>query len=266
VLLLSYLVPQLHEAGFKPKIEKRGHKVMSIGTKVGVVFRDITKLLAPSTNLREFGRLFGLEQSKAHFPFSVLTSVGSLSLASLPAEDSPDWKSDLSGGSAPSVPEIREAHALFCKSGCRNLGEYLLTYLKLDVQILFEAAQQWRLRLKTEIGIDFIEARKFTISSLSYLAGIKTSLESKARVGHFFPNNSQHYRLLRAGMRGCVHFFSPANSPPTPKDLQTKKIFFLNVGKGEEGGFLGEKIMHEQGPLLGFSLVRRSRMSPAKRL
>jgi hypothetical protein len=201
-LLLSYLVPQLHEAGFQPRVEKRGHKVMSIGTKVGIVFRDITKLLAPSTNLREFGRLFGLEQSKAHFPFSLLTSVGSLSLPSLPPEEAEEWKSDLAGGAAPSAQEVREAHALFREANCSNLGDYLLAYLKLDVQILYEAAQQWRLRLKSEIGIDFVEARKFTISSLSFLAGIKISLESKARVGHFFPNNSQHYRLLRNGMRG----------------------------------------------------------------
>jgi hypothetical protein len=51
------------------------------------------------------------------------------------------------------------------------------------------------------VDIDFVEARKFTISSLSNLAGFKAAA-SKKQIGTFFPNNSQIYRLLRGGMRG----------------------------------------------------------------
>ena len=75
VLLLGHLVPLAYEAGHRPKILKRGGKVTSIALRSGIAFRDITKMLAPSTNLRKFGRLFGLEQEKAHFPFKLLTSV-----------------------------------------------------------------------------------------------------------------------------------------------------------------------------------------------
>jgi len=71
VLLESYLVPYLYEKGYGPKMEKRGNKVSNIKTRNGTSFRDITKLLAPSTNLRNFGRLFNLEQAKAHFPFGI---------------------------------------------------------------------------------------------------------------------------------------------------------------------------------------------------
>jgi hypothetical protein len=203
VLLTSYLVPQLFEAGFRPKIEKRGNKVTSLSTRCGIHFRDVTKLLAPSTNLRSFGKLFGLEQSKAHFPFKALTSVESLERPGLPEFGSEEWISDLTEKAA-TEDEVSEAMRLFEAAGCNTLGDYLKAYLKLDVVILFEATQQWRLTLKSQIGIDFIEVGKFTISSLSFLAGIKSGLEKRGRVGHFFPNNSQNYRLLRTGMRGQV--------------------------------------------------------------
>ena len=170
-----------------------------IRTRNKIVFRDVTKLLAPSTNLRSFGKLFGLEQSKAHFPFGILTSVQVLKEKRLP-EDKSVWKSDL-----PGVPvgkkEISEALELFERAGCSNIGDYLEAYLRLDVLVLLQATQKWRMHLKEVIGLDFLETRKFTISSLSYTAGLKEA-EARLRIGSFFPNNSQNYRLLRAGMRG----------------------------------------------------------------
>jgi hypothetical protein len=198
--LESYLVPYLFEKGYGPKMEKRGNKVSNIKTRNGTSFRDITKLLAPSTNLRNFGRLFNLEQAKAHFPFGILTSVGVLNLPSLPS-DPDSWKSDLTGGDKITREQISEAQQLFDSAGCRNLGDYLRAYLKLDVVILYKATQEWRKTLKTYVGIDFVETGKYTISSLSNLAGLKSSA-SQQHVGTFFPNNSQVYRLLRNGMRG----------------------------------------------------------------
>jgi hypothetical protein len=57
VLLESYLVPYLYEKQFYPKLERRGNKLSTIRTRTGINFRDVTKLLAPSTNLRSFGEL-----------------------------------------------------------------------------------------------------------------------------------------------------------------------------------------------------------------
>ena len=199
VLLQSYLVPYLFEGKFRPKLEKRGNKVTSISTHVGIVFRDVTKLLAPSTNLRSFGRLFNLEQAKAHFPFGILNSVDVLSVPLLPTE-SKYWTSDLCGEPV-SESQIAEAVRLFESAKCKNIGDYLRTYLKLDVDILYLATQEWRRHLKSVVDLDFVECKKFTISSLSYLAGAKTCVRSQ-KLGHFFPNNSQTYRLLRLGMRG----------------------------------------------------------------
>ena len=202
VLLYGYLVPRLYELGERPKVERRGNKVTTISTPGGVSFRDVTKLLAPSTNLRKFGQLFGLEQKKAHFPFSILKSVGDLKrIKSLPllASD-PAWISDL-GGPSISQAEVDEAATLFREAGCNNLHDYLEAYLRLDVEILYSATQSWRHQLAALTGLDFVESRKFTISSLSYTAGLKV-WEKNKRIGIFSPNNSQHYRMLRGAMRG----------------------------------------------------------------
>jgi hypothetical protein len=200
VLLESYLVPYLFEKGYGPKMEKRGNKVTNIKTRCGISFRDITKLLAPSTNLRNFGRLFNLDQVKAHFPFALLDSVEKLSVPQLP-DDPAAWKSDLTGSDPITENEIAEAKELFRQADCKNLGDYLRAYLKLDVVILYRATQEWRKTLKTYVGIDFVETNKYTISSLSNLAGLKSSA-SQQHIGTFFPNNSQIYRILRNGMRG----------------------------------------------------------------
>ena len=196
----SYLVPYLFEKKYAPKLEKRGNKVTQIRTNLGICFRDVTKLLAPSTSLRSFGKLFNLEQVKAHFPFALLNSVNVLNRPSLP-NDKREWQSDLTGSDKITEDEIREAQKLFKQAKCQNLGDYLKAYLKLDVLILYKATQEWRKTLKKYVDIDFVEARKFTISSLSNLAGFKAAA-SKKQIGTFFPNNSQIYRLLRGGMRG----------------------------------------------------------------
>jgi len=198
---MGYLVPRLYELGFRPKIFKKGHKVSSITTKCGVTFRDVAKLLAPSTSLKKFGQLFGLEQQKAHFPFKLLTSVSVLDQAKeLPPHSDPCWENELSGGRI-SEEDHREARRLFLEAGCKNLGDYLRTYLWLDVEILYEATQRWRRSLLSVTGLDFVLARKYTISGLSYTAGLK-NWEKNLRVGCFAVNNSQVYRLLRRGMRG----------------------------------------------------------------
>lgn len=201
--MLSYLVPYLFEKKFRPKIERTGSKVTSIKLCNGVTFRDVTKMLTPSTNLRSFGQMFNLDCEKSYFPFSILTSVKDLSIESLPTKPSM-WKSDLSQSKPIGRTEIAEAVRLWRKSNCKNLGDYLATYLRLDVEVLYRATQEWRKLLKKMVSVDFIESGKYTISSLSNLAGGKDLIDRR-RIGYFFPNNSQHYRLLREGMRGQVN-------------------------------------------------------------
>ena len=201
VLLVGYLAPYWYEKKLRPQIEKRGNKVTAVSLKRGSVttFRDITKMLAPGTDLRSFGKLFGLEQKKAHFPFSILTCAASLELPSLP-EDAESWKSDL-GGKAVTRAEIEEAVALFREAKCENVGQYLRTYLRLDVVVLFKSVLRWRESLLETVGVDFVESRKFTISSMSNYAGSLCQAD-RLRVGCFFPNNRRNYGLLRRGMRG----------------------------------------------------------------
>lgn len=206
VLLLQYLVPHLYETKQKPAVQKKGNRVTTITAhNRRVTFRDVSKLLAPSTSLRKFGELFRLDQCKAHFPFAILRSVDDLQRTELPT-DNRWWRSELGGAgvglSDDRLAEMKaEAQRLFEAARCSNLGDYLRAYLLLDVEILYKATQGWRRQLKDTIGLDFVDVRKFTISSLSYTAGLKKA-ERRLRLGQFFPNNSQMYRILRKGMRG----------------------------------------------------------------
>ena len=202
VLLTSYLIPYLFERRLKPSIEKTGNKVNVLKVKkCHVTFRDVVKLLSPGTSLRQFGQLFNLDQAKAHFPFSILTGVESLQRETLPL-DLGEWQSDLSLTKKPvTEEEVREAHRLFRVSCCKNVGDYLKTYLRLDVDILYKAVQGWRRTIVEEIGVDFVQTGKFTVSAVSTHAGDLCSSKN-LQVGQFFPNSGAVYRLLRKGMRG----------------------------------------------------------------
>lgn len=201
IILEAYLIPLMFEQSLKPKIDKKGNKISIITLKNGIQFRDITKLLAPSTNLRSFGKLFNLDIEKGIFPFKILTSVESLMQPCLPT-DIKLWQSELSGnGNKITSKEIEEAIEFYRQSNFQNVGEYLQHYLVLDVQILQQATNLWRKRLFEIIGIDFVDVHKYTISSLSNFAGAN-KLASHLKQGWFFPNNSQVYSLLKQGMRG----------------------------------------------------------------
>ena len=203
VLLFQFLVPRLVELKQRPRICKKGNRVTSITAKNGVEFRDIARLLAPSTSLRKFGQLFGLEQAKAHFPFAYLTSVSRLKDCALPG-DFAVWRSELTGehqSDAQIASTVAEAIDMWNALDCKTVADYLAGYLHLDIMILHEGAKRWIATLEDLLGVNFIEAGKFTISSLSYMAGLRSS-EARLRPGSFFPNNHQLYSVLRLGMRG----------------------------------------------------------------
>ena len=156
------------------------------------------KLLSPGTSLRQFGQLFNLSQEKAHFPFGMLDKVDALKIPKLP-DKAEQWISDV--GPQISQAEVDEAQKLFTATGCSDVGDYLKTYLRLDVDILYRATQGWRKTISQEVDVDFIEAGCFTISSVSNFAG-DVNASGNLHVGQFFPNSSSVYRLLRKGMQG----------------------------------------------------------------
>ena len=202
VLLQNYLVPYLFEKRLRPKVEKRGNKINVIKVpRCHVTFRDVISLLSPGTSLRQFGQLFNLQQAKAHFPFGILTGVDALKLPKLPADVS-DWQSDLTASKGPTTQaDVDEALQLFEDAQCNSVGDYLTTYLRLDVDILYLATQGWRQTIAAEINVDFVHSATFTISSISNYAG-DVNASANLFVGQFFPNSSSVYRLLRKGMRG----------------------------------------------------------------
>lgn len=204
VLLFQFLAPRLHELRERPRVLKRGNKITALLTASGVEFRDVARLLAPSTSLRKFGELFNLEQAKAHFPFAYLTSVERLADQSLPYDDLSVWRSELSGERLTDDQVVaiqEEARAMWNALGCQNVGDYLAGYLHLDVEILYRCSVLWNRTLKEAVGLSFVELGRFTISGLSYAAGIKVQ-EARLALGSYFPNNARIYAVLRRGMRG----------------------------------------------------------------
>ena len=112
------------------------------------------------------------------------------------------WASDLTAGKSEiDAAAVSEAQRLFRVSNCRCLGDYLKTYLRLDVDILYRATQNWRRTIADEVSVDFVQTGKFTISSISNYAGDVNS-SGLLQVGQFFPNSAPIYRLLRKDMRG----------------------------------------------------------------
>ena len=205
VLLEGYILPLLYERKMKPELEKKGEKVTRIKCKNGVEFRDVTKLLAPNTNLRSFGELFNLPVSKGYFPFHILNSVQSLLRPSLPATES-EWESTLLTSNLGKPKLTQNEIDVILKDyedlKFQNVGEYLKHYLKDDVRILYQATNLWRIRLKGVLhSVDFMDIAKYTISGLSSFASSNRSAQRQS-FGWFFPNNTQHYALLKKGMRG----------------------------------------------------------------
>jgi hypothetical protein len=233
VLIAGALLPYFYTTGVKVQLEKRGTSVTSIAVG-GIQFRDICKLLAPGTSLRKFGQMFNIEQEKAYFPFEYLTSVSVLNERRLPTDIS-FWKSRLSANTEDETllrQQMAHAENLFNANGCTSVGDYLRLYLRLDVVITIKCVQAWRQTLRQAISVDFIEARKFTISSLSYHAGNKR-LMYNLRPGNYSPNNAQIYRILREGMRGglCSIFRTMAGAD---SDIHHAH---LNVQDGGESRF-----------------------------
>ena len=79
-------------------------------------------------SLASFCQLSGLKETKLVFPFKSFTSHDFLKKTSLPT-DAESWFNDLTQKQA-SQQDIERAHNDFKKSGAKNIGEYLETYLK----------------------------------------------------------------------------------------------------------------------------------------
>jgi hypothetical protein len=205
VLLCSRLVTYAKESGRSDvKFHRDGNKIRWL-TMGGLRLAEIKRLLGAGTSLKKMSRTCGLELEKALFPFDLLTSVDYLKESELPP-DKASWVTSLAPEAGPSQQEVDEARAVFARKGFANVGQYLDYYLGLDVTILLRCAVIMKRQYYQILGLDYIDSRKFTVSSLSAL-GAQMFLARRKRPGHFFPNHARMYSV-------SVFFFPGVLAPP----------------------------------------------------
>ena len=79
--------------------------------------------------------------TKLPFPYEYITCIEILSEKMLPERNK--WYSSLKDSCATEL-EIEEANKTWKKFGCRNIGDYMLLYLRLDVLLLLEVFEAFR--------------------------------------------------------------------------------------------------------------------------
>jgi hypothetical protein len=200
IVLCSRLVVLAKELGLRGvRMQRDGGKIRWLKMD-GLYFGEVKRLLSPGTSLASLARTFGLRESKGIFPFDLFTDLSFLDRARLP-RDAALWASALNPGKSPSQEEVDEAQALFDERGFGSVGEYLAHYLSLDVVILQRAAVAMEDKYYEALGLDFVELRKFTVSSLSS-CGAQHFLARNRRVGFFSPNHARMYSVSGGGGGG----------------------------------------------------------------
>ena len=197
-----------------------GSKVrwLSVG---GIVFREVRRLLPEGTSLEKFRKMCNLRECKSAFPFELLEE----DQAFLDAQELPpraeQWSSLLGG--IPDQETVDEARRLFDELQCPDVRSYLTHYLRQDVLMLGKGFKALRDSFYDLFGLDLVDSRKFTISSLSALAS-QAHLFRQKSVGMFSPQCPKIYSVLRKGLRGgqYTHTFAALSRPRNKK--QTKRV------------------------------------------
>jgi hypothetical protein len=173
-------------------IIKDGNKIKSIS--IGPIkFCEARRLITQDCSLDGFGKMCELEVKKMSFPFGILTSHKVLERDRLPSNRE-SWRNDLRN-ELPSSESIDEAIRNFQAGGHTNLRSYISQYLKHDVIILQQSLVKLNGSYTDLLDINFIEARKLTVSGLSYMAA-HLYLCRNRKIGFFSINNATVYSVM----------------------------------------------------------------------
>lgn len=185
----------------------------------GIHFKDAQKLLAPGYSLAGLCKMTNLPNiNKSVFPFGLLDSNSYLEEIILPS-DPKLWYSRLSD-STPSQEIVDEALAKFSKHNFKNVADYLIFYLKADVQILRRASLLLFDSFLKQTGSHPIDCRKMTIGSLSSFAA-QMFLHREKRIGFFSPTQPALYSILKKSTIGGLSEMTRSTCLP---DEQSAKI------------------------------------------
>jgi hypothetical protein len=234
VLLSSQLSTYAKETGRKHvSMSRQGSRIRWLKMS-GVVICEIKRLLGPGTSLASLGTACNLEQVKGIFPFRQFVSLDFLDRPSLPP-DAADWASDLNPIHSPSQADVDEAIAFFRAKNFSKISDFLEFYLDLDVIILQRSVVAMAQVYYKILGLNFIESRKTTVSSLSS-AGAQHFLARQCRPCNFFPNHARLYNLLKKSLRGGLTSVSRTVSGKHADLTDYVKLLQKQMEEGGEDG------------------------------
>lgn len=125
--------------------------------------------------------------NKLPFPYEYIKSFDVLNEPFLPTNTS-DWYSELKG-SSPDIKSIELAIKTFNDNNCKNIGDYMLLYLRIDVLLLLEIFESFRVLSMNEYTLDPLHY--YTTPGLAWDAALKFTnveldiLENDEMVGFF---------------------------------------------------------------------------------
>ena len=182
------------------RIIKNGSKILSIKVaKCEIYFVDILDMLGPGCSLAQFAELTQQEDAKLVFPFKCLTCLKSLNAKTLP-EDKRLWFNDLKQEFY-SDTEIQKAKDNYARLGCKNVGEYLEIYLRMDVKLTTVGVRKLLGNYFEKFETHPLDVNKNTIASFgSYL--FQHNLMDNKKVGIFSPNCLPLYSCIKSSSTG----------------------------------------------------------------
>jgi hypothetical protein len=113
------------------------------------------------------------------------------------------------------------ACAMWQALGCRNLGDYMLAYMKLDVYLLADVFQKFRAKSYEEDGLEAL--RFFSIPGLSWASAIKSLKKPLALI-----QDAELHKFFEGGVRGGMTFVNRHHAK-ADKDTQLLYIDINNL-------------------------------------
>lgn len=154
----------------------------------GVIFSDAKMYLSAGASLAQMLKtvLNNTECEKGIFPHGLFTSREFLKRTELP-KDATQWRDPLRPDRTVSQEAVDEAIKEFKRRNCRTIGDYEHYYMFRDCELLQFALHKLFDSFEEIIGLDAIDARKLSISSLA-AAGVQIELKRQKSYAYFSPN------------------------------------------------------------------------------
>lgn len=180
------------------KINRQGNDISSM--QIGdITFQDTRRLVAPGASLASVAKMCGSgarlrsdEGSKGIFPFGKMTSSAYLDEPRLPS-DPEEWRSDIAAKS-PNAEEVGQALDLFEKRGFRNVGDYLVHYLRIDVLLLQDCSESLFDMMTKVQEVNFVDRNAYTAASVSH-ASSNGYLLRNHRVGMYATSDARIFSV-----------------------------------------------------------------------